>query len=321
MDFDFSQIEDFPVEQDVPAMEQQGEQLSPPSPIPPTPEIEDKRVAEGISRLREMVSTPIQIFSPEVRAVLGDTRRKEGASPRQPDPSARALRDSDLSKYDSLEDMDMGDIDKDPFGFAANFDEKQLKRLESIKKDSPNNPVFDRDMTQAFRVDPAMQLSVISDDNMEIAKGLMFAESSFGKNRVHAWAGQSRALSSFGLLPTQSMQEVINLGKTTRFAQEYPEEFEEAKKLADKKDWLSLGKMTLTNPDIDAVIADDFINHTKRRIGYETLPESWRDDFLALAWYRGVGGARQFMKKHGIQGVMNTRHVENFNIGRSKELN
>lgn len=293
--------------------------MQPPAPQTPAPQPEQDELSGNIQaqreRLLKLLLQPMEIFDPETKAVLSDTKRERFSDPTQPDSGVKRLTDKDLDKYPvfGVDNKQYSDKEDTPSKEVSNnLDKIAVKNLtdsdlERIRQETP----------KLFKVDKDEQLKSVDAAEKAWFKGIMEAESSGGVNRIHAWAGRSRALGSFGLIPTQSITDVLNKGQNSNFAQEFPKEYKQAQKMLENSDWEGLAKLTL-DPKVEMEIAKDYKSILENYIKYDTLPEGLRDDMLALAWNQGAGVARRTYKKGGANAVRNHPYLRKFYQGKNK---
>lgn len=183
---------------------------------------------------------------------------------------------------------------------ATSFD------LDSVKKDKD----FNKLPKDYLAVDKEEMLKPFDPEQRKWFDAIAQVESSGGKMRIHENAGTSRAIGSFGILPTTGVADVIQRGKGN-FATAYPEEFEKVKEALKNKDWVGVGKI-MADPNIEAEVAKDYrkINRNYIKRLAPNLPKSVLKPFELLVWNQGISTALKIYKKDGEAGVRSHPYVK-----------
>ncbi len=163
-----------------------------------------------------------------------------------------------------------------------------------------NNP-------EKFRINCNKQLEIINSKYLDIFRGIMFAESTSGKFRIHKHAGVSRALGSFGLIPTNSIADVA-LRSNTQLEKQFPEYYSNIKKYIKNKEWIEVSKYTL-DYKIEAVIVNDYIKILERYLNNRDYNRDIHMEIFILSWKLGVGGAMKIYRT-GEENVINHFYVK-----------
>jgi len=158
-----------------------------------------------------------------------------------------------------------------------------------------------------FSINIKEQLNNINSKYRDIFTGIAYTESTSGIFRIHKFAGRSRALGTFGLIPTTSIVDVIN--NNINFSKNHAVEYKNIKKHIEKKDWISVAKYAL-NPVIESSIVNDYTIILNRYLSNREFDDSIKTEMFILSWKEGVGGAMQIYNSKGIAGVVNHQYVK-----------
>ena len=219
------------------------------------------------------------------------------------------------SEIDGTLSMDLEYSPKDVKKKPATQKFKSAKEIEEKVK----NIKTDSGLAELRRSDVAVSeedlLAPFDPVDRKFFKALARVESSGGKNRIHENAGTSRAMGSFGLVPTQSPKDIVANAKSGNFATAYPEAFRDLETAVKNKNWVEVGKITL-NPNYEAELAKDYrkINRQYLRRFFKTNVKdpSHKLPIEVLAWNLGAGGAKNIYKKGGIKAVKSHPYVKKF---------
>lgn len=250
----------------------------------------DRNIERIIARQKELLDVltrPQRLFSPEQEITLKASRENFGSASSVNGKVPKYARGGGIQEETGY------DTHKEKVVVVGSDSDFAKMKADGIK----------------LGTDLDTQLEDVTDiKNRELLRRLSYAESSGGKLRIHENAGTSRAVSTFGLLPTQAVAEVTNQ-KDSRFADLFPEEMDSLKTAVAKKDWVAVNKIT-ANPTFDAVLAEDYLNVLKKQINYEIIEPAYRDDALLYAWYKGRGGLNTLVKAKGYGALSDQSHVQ-----------
>lgn len=185
--------------------------------------------------------------------------------------------------------------------------ETAKEAMSKVSKDADFSKI-DKD---AIAVSQDEILTRIPIKNRDLFGAISQVESSGGKNRIHNNAGVSRAIGSFGLIPTTSLADVSQKTKGN-LATEYPEIFKELQKQIKDRNWVEAGKL-MVDPDIEAEVVKDYWETLDDYVDAK-FPESLDPDLKPLvkilAWKEGAGAASKIYRKDGVDGVLEHPYVK-----------
>jgi hypothetical protein len=123
----------------------------------------------------------------------------------------------------------------------------------------------------------------------------------------------SRAIGSFGLIPTTALADVADKSSKGNLATKYPEVYKELKKYRKDRNWVAMSKL-MADPNVEAEVAKDYrkINEKYMDAKIKNIPSDVRGDLEALSWKLGANAAKKVYQKSGKQGVKNHWYVKKF---------